>query len=218
MGISASSTKTASSAKRVRSSAPSCSRLTSSVPQAVRRRDSRIVGREGRGDARAARSRVRHSRARRPGWRRARSGLAPRHWRGRAAGAIRPAEPARAARRGRSAAGIGVGMPARQHRLRLARTSSRRPAMRAALGRQDAIVARGDQPRGLILRSAMQERREVLDAPGIVDHQQAAPIIERVGQRDLGGVESAEARALAGQGSRSDRRCGRPDRRASRPA
>jgi hypothetical protein len=43
----------------------------------------------------------------------------------------------------------------------------------------------------------MQERRKVLDTPGIVDHQQAAPIIERVGQRELGGVEGAEARTGA---------------------
>ena len=46
----------------------------------------------------------------------------------------------------------------------------------------------------------MQERRKVLDAPGIVDHQQAAPIIERVGQRGLGGVDGAEAGARAGEG------------------
>jgi hypothetical protein len=37
-------------------------------------------------------------------------------------------------------------------------------------------------------RSSMQERRKVLDTPGIVDHQ----FIERVGQRELGGVEGVE--------------------------
>ena len=66
--------------------------------------------------------------------------------------------------------------------------------------RQDAIVARRDQPRGLVPRSAMQERREVLFAPGIVDHQQAAPIIERFGKRDLGRLDGAEAGPLAGEG------------------
>jgi hypothetical protein len=51
----------------------------------------------------------------------------------------------------------------------------------------------------VILWSAVQERRQILDAPGVIDHQQASPIVERVGERDFGGVDRAEARTRAGE-------------------
>jgi hypothetical protein len=88
------------------------------------------------------------------------------------------------------------GHEAGQHLLRLPVLIAP-TAMRAGVLRQEAFVARGDESCGLGPRSSMQERRKVLDTPGIVDHQQAAPIIERVRQLELGGVEGAEARTGA---------------------
>ena len=87
-------------------------------------------------------------------------------------------------------------------RQRLLRFTGRHGIHRDACGvpRQDAIVARRDEPGGLILRSAIQERRQILHPPGIVDHQEAAPIIERVGQRGCGAVDGVKARPFAGEG------------------
>jgi hypothetical protein len=52
----------------------------------------------------------------------------------------------------------------------------------------------------VVLGSAVQEWRQILDAPGIVDDQEAASIIKRVRQCDFGRVNGAKAWARAGDG------------------
>ena len=63
--------------------------------------------------------------------------------------------------------------------------------------RQDAVDARGHEPRGF--RASLQERAQILLAPGVVDDQKNAAIAERLGKRASRGVDRLEFRRFAGQ-------------------
>ena len=82
-----------------------------------------------------------------------------------------------------------------QQRQRLVR---RHGVHRLALGLQgqNVVAARGDEPRGV--PPALQERPQILLAPGVVDDEQDAAVAQRLAELGGGGVEVFQAGPLAG--------------------